>query len=367
MLQAGKMAEISNKVKRCKMDVVALQEVRWKGSGRIDKKDYSVLYSGNEERAGRHGTAFIINAKVRHRLLAFWPVSERMCKIRIKGRFRNLTIIFAYAPTEEATDEDKDTFYESLARECAKAPKYDMLVVLGNFNAKVGKEPFLKGVSGKHTLHEETSENGRRLAELAVEQALMIASTMFRHKRINLGTWKMPGSNIVNQIDHVLISKRHTSSVENVRVLRGPNFDSVHYMLKATILEKLASGERRLEERRTRWNVDNFHDDGKKEEFQTRLEEQIEVARGQVQRTDNVGNVWYIMKDTIKKVAKKVIGERREGRNIEWFDDECRAIIEQKNQCRVAMIQRETRRKVEAYKESRRIAKRLIRRKRKNI
>jgi hypothetical protein len=50
---------------RARVDVVAVQEIRWHGQGRIDKKHFSLFYSGPKERTGHYGTGFIINAKMR--------------------------------------------------------------------------------------------------------------------------------------------------------------------------------------------------------------------------------------------------------------------------------------------------------------
>jgi exonuclease III len=80
---------------------------------------------------------------VKQSFLSFEPLRDRMCKIRLKGRFRNLSFISAYAPTEEANDDEKNEFYDKLDKECSNVPKYDTLVLLGVFNAKVGKEDFL--------------------------------------------------------------------------------------------------------------------------------------------------------------------------------------------------------------------------------
>jgi endonuclease/exonuclease/phosphatase family metal-dependent hydrolase len=51
-----------------------------------------------------------------------------------------LTIISAHAPTEDKREEEKAEFYSKLEIICSRAPKYDLLVSMGDFNAKVGRE-----------------------------------------------------------------------------------------------------------------------------------------------------------------------------------------------------------------------------------
>jgi hypothetical protein len=46
MLITGKMQKISNEMIKFKIHIIALQEIRWKGQGKIDKPDYTLLYSG---------------------------------------------------------------------------------------------------------------------------------------------------------------------------------------------------------------------------------------------------------------------------------------------------------------------------------
>jgi endonuclease/exonuclease/phosphatase family metal-dependent hydrolase len=58
----------------------------------------------------------------------------------VKGTFFNTTIICIHASTEEKDEEQKDAFYELLERLYLKAQKHDIKIVMGDFNAKVGKE-----------------------------------------------------------------------------------------------------------------------------------------------------------------------------------------------------------------------------------
>jgi hypothetical protein len=65
MLQAGKMAEVAGEILKYGMVVMALQEIRWRGHSIVDKKNYSLFYSGPEARTGQYGTGFIFYSKVK--------------------------------------------------------------------------------------------------------------------------------------------------------------------------------------------------------------------------------------------------------------------------------------------------------------
>jgi endonuclease/exonuclease/phosphatase family metal-dependent hydrolase len=149
-------------------------------------------------------------------------------------------------------------FYDKLERECSKIPRYDVIVLLGDFNAKLGKEEYLRHVIGKYSLHNETNENGKLLCQLAEANQLIIKSTCFQHKNTHKETWKIPGTGEVNQIDHVLISKRHSSSITDVKSAQGPNCDSDHYLVKVLFCKKLANVSNLKGSKRTRWNIEKL-------------------------------------------------------------------------------------------------------------
>jgi len=97
--------------------------------------------------------------------------------LRLRGKFRNITLISTYAPTKDSPDTIKDEFYDQLSQEYEKACKYDILILLGDFNAKIIRENFIATVAGKYTLHEVTSENGKRLGQVAARHNMIIKST----------------------------------------------------------------------------------------------------------------------------------------------------------------------------------------------
>jgi len=62
MLQAGKMEEIADELKKYTIRITALQEVRWPQDGWIKKKNYTLLYSGIKTSKGQNGTGLLITA-----------------------------------------------------------------------------------------------------------------------------------------------------------------------------------------------------------------------------------------------------------------------------------------------------------------
>ena len=134
-------------------------------------------------------------------------------KIRLDTRWLKTSIVIAYAPTEDAEEEEKDIFYEDLGEMVRSIPLHDVLMVIGDMNAKVGRETdIFSGAIGRESLHENCIENGFRLASFAAEHSLVIGGTLFKHRRIQLQTWISPDGNTKNQIDHVLVSKKHRRS-----------------------------------------------------------------------------------------------------------------------------------------------------------
>jgi len=48
---------------------------------------------------------------------------------------------------------------------CDKIPKNDVIITLGDFSVKLGKEQLYKDVTGRHSLHEVTNGNVLRLVQ----------------------------------------------------------------------------------------------------------------------------------------------------------------------------------------------------------
>jgi len=111
-LKPGKVQELAEEIAKTEIEILALQEVRWPGKGQINKKDYLFYYSGRKEKTGQAGTCFLLMKKVQKYIISYELHNERLCKLGIKGKYINITLINAYAPTEDKTEEIKEQFYD---------------------------------------------------------------------------------------------------------------------------------------------------------------------------------------------------------------------------------------------------------------
>jgi hypothetical protein len=99
-----------------------------------------------------------------------------------------------------------------------------MKIILGDFNAKVGRENIFKPMIGNESLHEISNDSGVRVVNFATSKNLVVKSTMFPHRKIHKYTWTSPEGNTHNQIDHDLIDRRQYSNVLHVQSFRGADW-----------------------------------------------------------------------------------------------------------------------------------------------
>ena len=123
---------------RCKVQLLGISETRWADKGHFTTTEgHTVYFSGNEKR-GQKGVAFIANQLIAKRVLGYNPINDRMMSFRLQAKPINLTIIKVYAPTSTANDDDIDEFYTQLQDTLDKASKRDIVMLMGDFNAKIG-------------------------------------------------------------------------------------------------------------------------------------------------------------------------------------------------------------------------------------
>jgi hypothetical protein len=115
------------------------------------------------------------------------PETDRIRSLRITGAFFNTTTC-VHALIEKKDEVQKDILYVDLERIYMTAPRHDIKIVWGDFNAKVGKERGLTPNADKYSIHKETNNNGWKMSNFAIARNMAISSTSFQHKRIHKET-----------------------------------------------------------------------------------------------------------------------------------------------------------------------------------
>jgi hypothetical protein len=77
------------------------------------------IYSSSLANNHGFGTAFLVDSNINFINYKLYPINERLCVIRIKGRFFNYSLINIHAPTNYLEEEAKHQFYKQLERTSA--------------------------------------------------------------------------------------------------------------------------------------------------------------------------------------------------------------------------------------------------------
>jgi hypothetical protein len=230
-------------------------------------------------------------------------------------------------------------FYEELEQVFDQFSKYNIKILLGDFNAKVGREDIFKPIIGNEGLHEASNDNGVRVVNFATLKNLIVKSTIFPHHNIHKHTWTSPDGVTHNQIDHVLIDKRRHSNILDVHSFRGADCDTDYYLVVAKLKERISVSKRaRQNSDLERFNLKKLDDLEVKEKYQVEISNRFVISES-LNESSDINNAWESIRENIKTSAKDNVGYQKLKHNKPWFDDECSKLIDQWKQTKLQWFQ----------------------------
>ena len=237
-------ALVASELARYGIDIAALSETRLPGEDTLTEvgEGYTFFWKGLPEESDRiHGVGLAIRTAVLNRLPES-PVgiSERLMTLRIPlASRRYATLISAYAPTLSADDNVKDAFYDLLDQTIQGIPNADKILLLGDFNARVGSNNLVwHGIIGRHGIGNENA-NGLRLLNLCAEHNLVITNTVFQMPDKYKATWMHPRSKHWHQIDFIITKQTDLKDFVVTRALRGAECWTDHRLLRSVVRLKV--------------------------------------------------------------------------------------------------------------------------------
>ncbi|KAJ3593132.1 hypothetical protein NHX12_005469 [Muraenolepis orangiensis] len=202
--EEARLEELANCVEERGVEILGVQEHR-----RVHT-DQPILYHKvggcsfitssawrNDAQAATGGVGLMVSPRARRALRRVQQHTDRILVADFEGN-PVTTVMSVYSPTNAAPVEDVEKFYDELRTAIHHVPAHNFLVILGDFNARLGPEdaPF--------TYHNNTNRNGEYLSALLMEHELLAANTLFRKRMGKRWTFQDRASGMLRQLDYIL-------------------------------------------------------------------------------------------------------------------------------------------------------------------
>ena len=205
------------------IDILGFQEHRivHEEPVRYEEVDGKLLVTASAWRndcgAANGGVGILLNSSARKTLTSIKPPNPRILIANFSGNPAT-TVMVTYSPSNSTSEDLVDNYYDNLRGAIEGVPAHNVLIIVGDFNAKIGKE------DSCFLYHNETNRNGEMLLELSQETNVVICNTSFQKSKKRLWTHISPKGE-KSQLDYFLIRRKWRNSVKNSSAYN--NFASV--------------------------------------------------------------------------------------------------------------------------------------------
>nr|VZI02417.1 unnamed protein product [Spirometra erinaceieuropaei] len=341
-------ALVARELARYKVDIAALSETRFSEQAQLEEigAGYTFFWSGRP-RAERldAGVAFAIRTDIVGRIPCLpQSINNRLMslclRLRRGGKFA--TIISAYAPPMTSPDAAaRDKFYEDLHALLATVSKADKLIVLGDFNARVGTDHTVwRGVLGPHGLR-GSNDNGLLLLRTCAEHRLILTNTLFCLPEREKATWRHPRSRQWHLLDYVLVRRRDKRDVLVTKAIAGADGWTDHRLVISKMRIRLQPRRRPQGKRPPgKLNVALLSLPAHHLHFSNELAQRLDnlpIADGTAAENAFVENRWCQLRSTVQWMTLVVLCRQHQNR----FDDNDSAIknlLSEKNRLHKAYV-----------------------------
>ncbi|XP_061891552.1 dickkopf-related protein 3b isoform X2 [Entelurus aequoreus] len=233
---------------------------------------------------------------------------------------RYATLLSAYAPTLPSKEEVKDRFYRALDEALCRTPKEDKIFLLGDFNARVGKDNKVwSGVIGRHGIG-QANANGLRLLSLCAEHDLTITNTIFQLKNKHKTSWMHPRSKHWHLIDYTIVRRSDIKDVTLTRAMRGAECWTDHRLIITRLRVQVRPAIRLQKSGKKRLDCTRLADPMARDNLRLSLAKNLEDIEHILESDDSIDDKWTSISSRLYEAASQSIGYKRR-KHQDWFDD----------------------------------------------
>lgn len=329
-----KCKEVFDELYNFRMDITVLTETKKKGNGNELQGDFIHFYSGVEKsRRAKAGVSIAIRKELKNRIKNWSAIDERIITLELVLSGQDIVVIGVYSPTDDASLQEKDEFTDKLTQVVDNIGNGKEIVMMGDFNGRVGcrRDHDVVGQYGEDVLN----DNGSRLIELCDQFSLKILNGYFQHKRVHRYTWTQPTKGQKSIIDYVITKQMSRAQVTDVRVHRGANCGSDHFLLRAIMQFKFyhrhicTSQQQAKKIQCPKYNLNGFLNDSTVFLYKMRLAEMMRNVKD-----GNAEDCYNFLKDCIHQAAFESLGEisstKPRSSSCYWWNEELEEVVSEK-------------------------------------
>uniref|UniRef100_A0A8D8SH15 Craniofacial development protein 2 n=1 Tax=Cacopsylla melanoneura TaxID=428564 RepID=A0A8D8SH15_9HEMI len=324
MSKEGKIENAIQEMKRMHIEIMGISEMRWPNSGEMQVENHKIYYSGKNDGVHEYGVGVIVSPTVAKCVTNFTPVSERIMLLQIQASPINISILQVYAPTADKEEEEVVELYQEINKIIEKIPKHEILIVMGDFNAKIGAVNRTQYI-GAHGLGNR-NDRGDLLEKFAESSDLVVMNTFFELPPRKLYTWKSPQDKperiVRNQIDYILVNRRFRNSCKSVRTYPGADLESDHVPLVGVFQTNLKKVKKRI---LVKHDMRRLRDPSIMGDVFQDVNKEIQKNKEEVDIEQKVNHI----KESVQKVKEKYLKPDKRKKKS-WMTEEILGMMEER-------------------------------------
>ncbi|KAK3552760.1 hypothetical protein QTP86_022345, partial [Hemibagrus guttatus] len=348
----GKGRELADMMERRKVDILCVQETRWKGSkARSIGAGFKLFYYGMDSK--RNGVGVVLKEEFVRNVLEVKRVSDRVMSLKLEIEGVMLNVVSGYAPQVGCELEEKERFWSELDEVMESIPMGERVVIGTDFNVHLGEgNTGDEEVMGKFGVKERNLE-GQMVVDFAKRMDMGVVNTYFQKREEHRVTYKSGGRR--TQVDYILCRRGNLKEISDCKVVVGESVARQHRMVVCRMTLMVCKMKRSKIEKKTKWW--KLKKEECCEEFRQKLRQAL---GGQVVLPDDWETTAEVIRETGRKVLGVSSGRRKEDKETWWWNEEVQDSIQRKRLAKKKWDMDRTEENRQEYKELQRRVKREV-------
>ena len=347
----GRGRELADMMERRNVDILCLQETKWKGSkARNIGGGCKIFYNGADGRT--NGIGIVLRKELDESVLEVNRVSDRLMAMKLEVKGSILNIVGAYAPQVNNSMEEKNNFWEDLDG-LIESVSNESIALGADLNGHVGegniKDEEIMGRYGAGTRNKE----GSMVVDFGKRMDLAIVNTYFKKKDEHRVTYKSGGKS--TQVDYVMYRRRNLKEMCDCKVILNECVAKQHRMVvcKIALMVKKKKAEK-IKPKIRRWKL-------KETSYQEAFRQEVTRILGD---KNGLSDEWDKMAEMLRKTAETVLGvtfgKQKGDKETWWWNEEVQESIKEKKEAKKAWDKTRNENTKKVYKEKKSKAKKAV-------